>query len=89
VRAVIGRCGSLLQLKAGWPDTPIAEHTVHFVHFSLKEYLQGLSSSARGSEWARKLGLGRDITEQTRLSDICLRYLTFEPFHNFERYMGH
>ncbi|RYP46525.1 hypothetical protein DL768_007272 [Monosporascus sp. mg162] len=31
---ILGRCGSLLQLRASSSETPLADHTVHFVHFS-------------------------------------------------------
>ncbi|KAF5649674.1 ankyrin repeat and SOCS box 7 [Fusarium sp. NRRL 52700] len=77
---ILGKCGSLLQLRATSPDTPLADHTVHFVHFSVKEYLSKLSNTVPLSEWAAKLELKPTDIEETRLSNVCLRYLTLDRF---------
>ncbi|RYP15969.1 hypothetical protein DL765_005409 [Monosporascus sp. GIB2] len=77
---ILGRCGSLLQLRASSPETPLADHTVHFVHFSVKEYLSSLSRTSPPNLWAAELGLADAVAEDIRLSNICLRYLTLDTF---------
>ncbi|CAF3623619.1 unnamed protein product [Fusarium graminearum] len=87
---ILGRCGSLLQIRSSSPDTPLGDQTVHFVHFSVKEFLTELSNTEPRNDWATKLGLESTSIEETRLSDVCLRYLTLERFHDIpqepERY---
>lgn len=77
---ILGRCGSLLQLRSKTPTTPLSEHTVHFVHFSVKEYISKLCNSLTGSAWASSLGLADVKTEEIRISNICLRYLSLDVF---------
>jgi len=93
---MLSRCGSLLQLRSTHPDMPLADHTVHFVHFSVKEYLSSLLGHSCGTKvnnksksvitspesdkWKQELGLADIDTEEVRLSNICLRYLTLGVF---------
>ncbi|KAK4139187.1 uncharacterized protein C8A04DRAFT_40914 [Dichotomopilus funicola] len=80
---ILGRCGSLLQLKSTSTDQQLADYTVHFVHFSAKEYLSKLSrSTVISNQWAEDLGLGEPAVEEARISSICLRYLTLSPFED-------
>ncbi|KAI2636489.1 ankyrin repeat and SOCS box protein 7 [Hypomontagnella submonticulosa] len=79
---ILGRCGSLLQLRASSPEVPLADHTVHFVHFSVKEYLSSMSNHADSNLWAVELGLADAKTEEIRLSNICLRYLTLNTLED-------
>jgi ankyrin repeat protein len=79
---ILGRCGSLLQLRSTSPEQPLADHTVHFVHFSVKEYLSKFSQSTATNRWAVELGLGDPAVEEARLSNICLRYLTLNTFED-------
>jgi hypothetical protein len=79
---ILGRCGSLLQLRSTSPEQPLADHTVHFVHFSVKEYLSKFSQSTATNRWAVDLGLGDPAVEEARLSNICLRYLTLSTFED-------
>ncbi|GAB1316489.1 hypothetical protein MFIFM68171_06699 [Madurella fahalii] len=74
---ILGRCGSLLQLRSTSSDLPLADHTVHFVHFSVKEYLSNPSGDNR---WALELGLADTAAQEIRLSNTCLRYLTLDTF---------
>ncbi|KAJ4248793.1 hypothetical protein NW762_012631 [Fusarium torreyae] len=87
---ILGPCGSLLQIRQSSHDTPLADQTVHFVHFSVKEYLTGLANTTPQSDWATVLGLESTVVEEGRLSNVCLRYLTLERFkdipQNSERY---
>ncbi len=79
---ILGRCGSLLQLRSNSPQTALADHTVHFVHFSVKEYLSSLSRAVVPNQWAADLGLADAAVEEVRLSRICLRYLTLNTFED-------
>ncbi|KAK3357803.1 ankyrin repeat and SOCS box protein 7 [Lasiosphaeria hispida] len=80
---ILGRCGSLLQLRSTSSEQRLAEHTVHFVHFSVKEYLSKFSqSTATANQWAADLGLGDPAVEEASLSNICLRYLTLNTFED-------
>ena len=79
---ILGRCGSLLQLRSNSPQTPLADrtvHFVHFVHFSVKECLSNLSGTV-ADEWATGLGQADAASKEKRLSGICLRYLTLNTF---------
>jgi ankyrin repeat protein len=75
--AILGRCGSLLELRSSSERQPLASHTVHFVHFSVKEYLSSLTPP---NPWAAALGLADKGAEGIRLSKICLRYLALDVF---------
>lgn len=77
---ILGLCGSLLQLRSSSSQTPLADYTVHFVHFSVNEYLSNLSSTATPNQWTAELGLVDAVAEEIRLSNICLRYLTLNTF---------
>lgn len=74
---ILGRCGSLIELRASSRDEPLADRTVHFVHFSVKEYL---SSIVPTDPLAEALSLKHADAEEIRLSKICLRYLTLDVF---------
>jgi ankyrin repeat protein len=73
---ILGRCGSLLQLRSPTRE-PLANHTVHFVHFSVQEYLSRLPLT---NPLAEGLGLADSGAEEIRLSKICLRYLALDVF---------
>ncbi|KAK2024947.1 hypothetical protein LX32DRAFT_696758 [Colletotrichum zoysiae] len=69
---ILGRCGSLLQLRSSSAETPLAEFTVHFVHFSVGEYLSNLSATSATNHWANELCLSDSPVEETRFSTIAL-----------------
>jgi ankyrin repeat protein len=79
---ILSPCGSLLQLRSNTADLPLADHTVHFVHFSVKEYLCNLSTATSPNNWVTELGLADVAVEEIRLSKICLRYLTLDTFED-------
>lgn len=74
---ILGLGGSLLRLRSESPDSSLASHTVHFVHFSVKEYL---TSNVTEDSWAAKLSLSDPSNETNTLSRICLHYLTMDVF---------
>lgn len=74
---ILGLCGSLLRLRSRSPREPLCDSTVHFVHFSVKEYL---TSDGEENAWASRLGIGNGRTEAEFLSQVCLRYVTLDVF---------
>jgi ankyrin repeat protein len=74
---ILARCGSLIQLRATSSEEPLANRTVHFVHFSVKEYLFSLPDA---SHIVGSSGRIQVAEEETRLSHICLRYLSLPIF---------
>ncbi|KAI0394039.1 ankyrin repeat and SOCS box protein 7 [Xylariaceae sp. FL0594] len=74
---ILARCGSLIQLRARSSDESLASRTVHFVHFSVKEYLLNLTEPYHLIGSSNHI----DVTEEeTRLANICLRYLGLPIF---------
>lgn len=76
---VLGFCGSLLRLRLDSRDKSIANNTVHFVHFSVKEYL---TSHGAESPLAAKMCFADASAEMDALSRVCLRYLTLDVFND-------
>lgn len=74
---ILGSCGSLLRLRSESPHMALANHTVHFVHFSVKEYL---TSQGNENPWSARLSLADTSMEMDALSRVCLRYLTLDVF---------
>ncbi|KAL8992333.1 MAG: hypothetical protein Q9169_007180 [Polycauliona sp. 2 TL-2023] len=74
---ILGRCGSLIELRSTCRNDPLANRTVHFVHFSVKEYLSSIDPA---DPLAKSLGLLDDEMEQICIAKICLRYLTLDVF---------
>lgn len=69
--------GSLIDIRKTSEDEPVLSHTLHFVHFSVKEYL--LNSTGNG--WTKSvLKLTSPSEEHTKLASTCLRYLCFDVF---------
>jgi len=82
---ILGKCGSLLQLRSNSAEVPLADHTVHFVHFSVKEYLSNLPNTGSPNQWAAEFGLAQALDEEILLSRICLRYLTLSVFEDIPK----
>ena len=74
---ILGNCGSLLELSSTSNSDTLADRTIHFVHFSVKEYLYSLAPT---DPLAVALGVAKAEDEEIRLSRICLRYLTLDVF---------
>ena len=75
---ILGRCGSLIELRSSHRSEPLANQTIHFVHFSVNEYLLSLAPTA---PLAEALGLMDTKAEESRLSKLCLYYLTLDVFN--------
>ncbi|KAI1451522.1 hypothetical protein F4805DRAFT_451130 [Annulohypoxylon moriforme] len=68
-------CGPLIEIRKRDKDTPLSLQTVHFVHFSVKEYL--LQSPFCMDQSDRKLCFGDDSTEQDWMASLCLQYMSY------------
>ena len=71
-------CGSLVELRGNSLSEPLYRQTVHFVHFSVKEYL--LQPSADGGPREETLCFQGSMSEHDRLAKLCLQYLCYEVF---------
>ncbi|KAI0104640.1 ankyrin repeat and SOCS box protein 7 [Nemania sp. FL0031] len=74
---ILGRCGSLIHLRSNKAEEPLADRTVHFVHFSVKEYLLSLQDA---KYLFGPSGRVQVAEEETHLAHICLRYLALPVF---------
>lgn len=75
---ITGLCGSLIDIRGGEAGDLVENRTVHFVHFSVQEYL------SRTVDIERPV-LGKDyFTDKFRaqelITKICLRYLCLKDF---------
>lgn len=74
--------GSLIELKSCGENEPLSAYTVHFVHYSVKEYL--LRPNESGISPALKLCFPDSKSENDRLAKLCLRYLCYDVFGDDE-----
>ncbi|KAJ8121057.1 hypothetical protein ONZ43_g2399 [Nemania bipapillata] len=74
---ILGRCGSLIHLRSNKTEESLADRTVHFVHFSVKEYLLSLQDAKYLFGPSGRVQAGE---EETHLAHICLRYLALPVF---------
>ena len=79
-------CGSLVELRGHGDNKSLALHTVHFVHFSVKEYL--LRSDDINNDQCRleKICFPDGGKEHNRLAQLCLQYLCYDVFGEKERF---
>ncbi|RSL56191.1 hypothetical protein CEP54_008931 [Fusarium duplospermum] len=71
-------CGSLIELRKIGEDAPLPSHTIHFVHFSVKEFL--LQNLACLSPSAPRAPLSTEITEHEWIGNLCLQYMCYSEF---------
>ena len=73
-------CGSLVELRGHSENKPLALHTVHFVHFSVKEYL--LRSDHLNNDQSRleRICFPDGGKEHNQLARLCLQYLCYDVF---------
>ena len=77
---VKGPCGSLIEIRKFGDDTSLSNHTVHFVHFTVKEYLQ--KPGANRSYAMKPVSFEDPFAEHSKLATLCLRYLCFDFFND-------
>ncbi|KAK4224534.1 hypothetical protein QBC38DRAFT_547610 [Podospora fimiseda] len=72
---ILNSCGSLIELRSSSENQNLADKTVHFVHFSLKEYLIAIYTKPQLHDLANRLGLGPQHVEGERIDRICEGYI--------------
>ena len=73
-------CGSLVELRGHDENKPLALHTVHFVHFSVKEYLLRSNHLDNGQSRLETICFPDGGKEHNRLARLCLHYLCYDVF---------
>ena len=73
-------CGSLVELRGHDENKPLALHTVHFVHFSVKEYLLRSNNLNNGQSRLETICFPDGGKEHNRLARLCLQYLCYDVF---------
>lgn len=71
-------CGSLIDMKPRNQSSDLADHTVQFVHFSVKEFLS--KALARHSPTTHEVGTSNLATDHDLLARTCLQYLCYDDF---------
>ena len=75
---IMGVCGSLIDIRGGEASNLVENQTVHFVHFSVKEYL------LKTVDIKHSIVLKDYFTDRSRVQEhitkICLRYLCLKDF---------
>ena len=75
---IMGVCGSLIDIRGGEAGNSVEYQTVHFVHFSVKEYL--LRTVDIGLPVLIKDYFADMFRAQEFITTICLRYLCLKDF---------
>lgn len=70
--------GSLIELRSRGENEPLSAYTVHFVHYSVKEYL--LRPNEAGISRAQTMCFPDNKSENDRLAKLCLQYLCYDVF---------
>lgn len=73
-------CGSLVELRGHKENKPLALHTVHFVHFSVKEYLLRSDHFSNGQSRLERICFPDGGKEHNQLARLCLQYLCYDVF---------
>ncbi|KAF7536066.1 hypothetical protein G7054_g4852 [Neopestalotiopsis clavispora] len=76
-REILDFCASLIETRASSSSNDWGSRTVHFTHFTVREYvLQNLQRDPTDRLRVNNdLALAYDSTQNNRLAEICLRYL--------------
>ncbi|PNP52966.1 hypothetical protein THARTR1_06481 [Trichoderma harzianum] len=85
---ILKPCGSLIELRKEHADAPLASQTIHFVHFSVKEFLLRnlfdintlLDQINRGNRSGRKLCFEEEKIEHHQIAGLCLQYMCYDEF---------
>ena len=73
-------CGSLVELHGDVEKKLLALHTVHFTHFSVKEYLLRSDVFHTGQTRLGRICFPDGDEEHDRLARSCLQYLCYDVF---------
>lgn len=77
---ILKLCGSLIELRQADEDGGIEQHTVHFVHFSVHEYLMKALSSTFPDLALDPHKLSDYEFSNDKIAQLCLRYLCYDDF---------
>ena len=66
--------GSLIDIRGSEPEDSVANHTIHFVHSSVKEFL----SNHIGSNVKCDIFFSRASSEHGLLARVCLSYVCYD-----------
>lgn len=85
---ILKPCGSLIELRREHADALLASQTIHFVHFSVKEFLLRnlldintlLDQINRGNQSGRKLCFEEEKIEHHQIAGLCLQYMCYDEF---------
>ena len=75
---IMGVCGSLIDIRGGEAGNSVENQTVHFVHFSVKEYLLG-TVNIELPVLVKDYFVDK-FRAQELITKICLRYLCLKDF---------
>lgn len=78
-------CGSLIVLRRRHANEPLAFHTVHFVHFSVKEYLLRSSHDDPNNPKIKAICFPNQASEHDLLAHLCLQYLCYDIFGEVDK----
>ncbi|KAI1821320.1 hypothetical protein F4861DRAFT_477153 [Xylaria intraflava] len=74
-------CGSFIELRKGDEDTSTDQRTIHFVHFSVKEFLQ--TRNTYTFQVSNPIfGLSAENTEHNWIATLCLQYMCYREFED-------
>lgn len=77
---ILKLCGSLIELHQADENSGIEQHTVHFVHFSVHEYLMRALSSTFPALALDPHKLSDHEYSNDKIAQLCLRYLCYDDF---------
>ena len=75
---VLKLCGSFIELRRSDDSSDVKDETIHFVHFSMCEYLQ--KTSIFKFPQLEQYQLSDIYHSHDRIVQICLRYLCYDDF---------
>lgn len=70
-------CGSLIELRKS-ENPSLKAQTVHFVYFSVKEYLLKVNRSSTLGQNIAHISFSDPATEHDLLARLCLTYLSYK-----------
>lgn len=73
-------CGSLVELRRSEPHKPVMAHTVHLVHFSVKEYLMKDGGINLSKVQGKTVNFSNVTLQHSHIAQKCLMYLCYEDF---------
>lgn len=75
-REILDICASLVETRASNDSKDLGSRTVHFTHFTVREYvLQHLDRDPIDGLYDKNAAISCDSAQNNKLAEICLRYL--------------